>query len=721
MSAALTRRQLLQSSFAAGIWTLGPAGAQTPAPTEPPPPGFSLWLRFEGDRLTLLHPLTEMGQGTPSLLATIAAEELELPLERIAVEAAPVELRFRNPFLEAYATYGSAGLRTAYAMLAPACAAARDMLLRAAAARWGVAVQTCTWVAPGCARQGERELALADLLQDAAALSPPAKPVAKPRAQWTRLGQVQTRRDLQAKVTGQERYGIDQPCARVACVRHAPGFGGRLLGVDEAPALAKPGVFKVIALPNAVAVLARGYWAAQQGLEALQPRWQAGALVSSPQLAAQCRAAVKAGKGDVFSGGRDPRVDAVKSAAAFKRSASRLAQEFEFPYLAHAPLEPLNATVQLHRDRVEFWLSTQNASSVQDEIAKRLGWTPEQVIVHPMSVGGGFGRRIEIDFVVEALRIAQSLGDGEPLKLIWSRDEDLRSGFYRPAGAVRAQFALDADGLPLALRADMAGARLDDHTVVKSGATPQQPDMASTMGWLDTPYAIAQVDLRHSRIDPGVPVCYWRSVGASQNTHAYETLVDLAARRARQDPVTYRRRLLAGGDAKRQRALAFVDALAERAGWTRPLAKNHFRGFAFNESNRSIAGHVVEIEKLGPRRFRIVRIVAGMDAGLVLNPDAVRAQLMGATVWGLTAALYGEISLAKGQVQQSNFHDYRLLTLAELPPLELHLLSDGERAGGVGEEAVPTVAPALGNALLAGSGQVVSKLPITRSGWEWVS
>ena len=719
--ASISRRQLLQSSFAAGVWTLSQAQAQAQTPAlAAPPPGFSLWLRFEGERLTLLHPLTEMGQGSPSLLTAIAAEELGLPLERIDVQAAPVEPRFRNPFLGAYATYGSAGLRTAYAMLAPACAAARDMLLRAAAARWGVDVAHCEWQAPGIARQGERELPLAALLQDAAALTPPPKPTPKPRAQWQLLAKVQARRDLPAKSNGQERYGIDQPCARVACVRHAPGFGGRLLAVDEAPALAQRGVHKVIALPNAVAVVAGGYWAAHKGLQALQPRWQAGPASDSVALLAQCRVAVRSGQGDVYFRGREPRLNAAKSVQAFKQAKAVLAQEFEFPFLAHAPLEPLNATVQLHADRVEFWLSTQNASSVQDEVAKLLGWQPEQVIVHPMSVGGGFGRRIEIDFVVEALRIAQALGDGQALKLIWSREEDLRSGYYRPAGAVRAQLALDAEGQPQALRADLAGARIDDHSIVKSSSGPDQPDMAGTMGWLDTPYAIPHVDLRHSKVDPGVPVCYWRSVGGSQNVHAYETLIDLAARRLRQDPVAYRRRLLASAEPKHQRALAFVNALAERAGWGRPLAKHHYRGFAFNEANRSLSGHVVEIEALGARRFRIVRITAAIDAGLVLNPDAVEAQLMGGTVFGLTAALFGEISLAKGEVQQSNFHDYRLLSAAELPPLDLLVLANGERPGGVGEEGVPTVAPALGNALLAASGQVLSRLPVARSGWEWV-
>lgn len=714
-----TRREfLLRSTWVAGAWSLGGALAQTA-----PSPGFGLWLRFEGQGLRVLHPWTEMGQGTPALLATIVAEELELPLEAITIEAAPVEPKFHNPLLGAYATYGSTGIFSAYRVLSSACAAARDMLCQAAAARWRIEASDCRLVVPGEVQAPDRRrLPIAALIEAASALTPPAKPVAKPRAQWRLLGKVQTRRDLPAKSIGQERYGIDVqlPGMRVACVRHAPGFGGRLLGVDEAPALRQRGVLKVVPLPNAVAVVASGYWAAQQGVQALQPRWAPGAAVQdSERLSQAMRQAVRGGQGKPFGAKAGPPLDPIGTGPALKGAAQHITQEFEFPFLAHAPLEPLNATVQLHVGRAELWVSTQYASGVQEAVAKALGLPLDQIKVHPQSCGGGFGRRIEVDTVLEAVRIAQALGDGQPLKLIWSREEDLRSGHYRPASVVRAQLGLDAAGLPQALRVDLACARIDDYSAAASDPNPDQPDPTSSMGWLEQAYALPKLDLRHSKVDTGVPVVYWRSVGASSNTHAFETLIDLAARRAKQDPLAYRMRLLQADTPLARRSRALLEALS--AAWHQALPKHHYRGIALNAANRSVCGHVIEIEKLGARRFRIVRITAALDAGWVLNPDAVEAQLMGGTVFGLTAALRGEISLAKGQVQQSNFHDYRLLMASELPPLDLIVLSNGDKPGGAGEEAVPTVAPALGNALLAASGQVVARLPVTRSGWDWVS
>lgn len=723
------RRLMLGSLFAAGVWTIGlkpeAASAQPKPPqmVDPTVPGFGIWLRFEGNRLTLLTNVTEMGQGTPSLLAGIAAEELGWPLERIAVDSAPLEKRYFNPFIDNYLTYGSIGFRTAYATLAPVCAAARDMLQRAAAKRWSVEAGDCT-LRDGLvvhAASG-RQLPLQDLLADAAALLPPEKPVPKPRDQWTVLGQHRERTDIPAKTNGRMAFGIDerQPGLLHAAVLHGPGFGAKLAGLDDRPAKAMKGVHRVVRMPGAVAVVADSWWTALQATRQLKPRWTPGphATLDSATHAAELRAAVQAGRGAPFPARLDARLDedAVAKALAASGSAT-VEQVYEFPFLAHSPLEPMNATVRVDRAGAEVWVSTQSPSDTRAAVAKALGLGNEQVQLHGRPCGGGFGRRLEFDVAVEAALIARAV-PGRPVKTIWSREVDLRAGFYRPASAVRVRVALGQDGLPTALRADMAGARIEDYSGVAGEPENDLPDFASSMAWLEQSYALPAMHLAFDKIDRGVPLAYWRSVGASQNTFCFETMIDRVARSRGEDPLAYRRRLLAGDAPRRRRALALLDALAERAGWGRPLAAGHHRGIALFEGNRAVAGHVVELAVTEPGRFKLVKIWAAIDAGWVGNPDAVKAQLMGGSVFGLAAALYGEISFAKGEVQQGNFDSYRLPTMAELPPMDLLVVGNGERPSGAGEEGVPSIAPAIANALFVASGQPVARLPLTGAGWK---
>lgn len=722
------RRLLLSSLFAGGAWTLGIAPTRVAAQAGPPKivdadvPGFGAWLRFDAQGLTLLTNITEMGQGTPSLLQHIAAEELGLPSASIKVEMAPVTKQFGNPFVDGnYITYGSVGFRTAYATLAPVCAAARDMFQRAAAARWGVPAAECIL------REGQvlheasgRRSALGELAADAAALKPPEKPVPKPREQWTVLGQRRPRADIPAKTDGSMAYGIDErrPGQLHAAVLHGPGFGATLASLDERPAKALKGVRKVVRLPGAVAVVADGYWTALKATRLLKPRWSAPktAGLDSAAHAAELRAAVLAAQGLAMPKRLDKRLDEAAVTAALS-AAAPLEQVFEFPFLAHAPLEPLNATVRVDAASAEIWVSTQSQADTRDAVAKALALKPEQVTLHSRPCGGGFGRRAEFDFAVEAALIAKAV-PGRPVKTIWSREVDMRAGFYRPASAVRARLALGPDGLPTALRADMAGARIEDWSGVAGPPDADLPDFASTMGWLGQTYALPALHLAFSKIDRGVPLAYWRSVGASQNTFCLETMIDLAARARGEDPLAYRRRLVAGDTPKHKRVQTFIDALAARSGWGRALPAGHHRGVAIIEANRAISGHVVEIAVIGPGKFRIVKIWAAIDAGWIGNLDAVEAQLMGCTVFGLGAALHGEITLKGGAVEQGNFGEYRLPMMAEVPAIDLLVLGNGERAAGVGEEGVPTVAPAIANALLAASGRPVNRLPLSRAGWQ---
>jgi isoquinoline 1-oxidoreductase beta subunit len=723
------RRLLLGSLFAAGVWTLGlnPGSARAqpkpPQVVDPSVPGFGIWLRFEGAELTLLTNITEIGQGTPSLLAGIAAEELGLPLDRIKVDVAPIDKRFFNPFVDSYVTYGSIGFRTAYATLAPVCAAARDMLQRAAAARWNVDAGECAL------RDGQvvhsasgRQLGVTELLADAAALKPPEKPTPKPRDQWTVLGKHRPRTDIPAKTDGRMAFGIDerQPGLLHAAVLHGPGFGARLAALDERPAKALKGVRKVVRLPGAVAVVADSWWTALQATRKLKPRWTPGpnATLDSKSHAAELRAAVQAGRGAAFPKRLDARLDeAAVTAALAQAGTNAIDQVYEFPFLAHAPMEPLNATVRVDDGRAEIWLSTQSPSDTRAAVAEALGLDTDRVQLHGRPCGGGFGRRVEFDCAVEAALIAKAV-PGRPVKTIWSREVDMRSGFYRPASAVRLRLALGPDGLPTALRADMAGARIEDHSGVAGEPENDLPDFGSSMGWFEQSYALPALHLAFTKIDRGVPQAYWRSVGASQNTFCFETMIDRAARWRGEDPLAYRRRLLAGDSPRRRRALALLDALAARAGWGQPLPSGHHRGIALFEGNRAVAGHVVELAITEPGRFKLVKIWAAIDAGWVVNPDAIEAQLMGSTVFGLAAALYGEISFANGEVREGNFDAYRLPTMAELPPLDLLVVGNGERAAGVGEEGVPTIAPAIANALFAATGKPVGQLPLTNAGWR---
>ncbi len=723
------RRLLLGSLFAAGAWTIGlaphPAQAQPRPPrvVDPSVPGFGIWLRFEGSDLTLLTNITEIGQGTPSLLAGIAAEELGLPLEHIKIEQAPIEPPFYNPFADSYLTYGSIGFRTAYATLAPVCAAARDMLQRAAAARWSVDAAACSLHDGQVVHTpSRRQLPLSELLAEAAALKPPEKPAPKPREQWTVLGQHRQRTDIPAKTDGRFAFGIDEhpPGLLYAAVLHGPGFGARLAALDEQPAKALKGVCKIVRLPGAVAVVADSWWTAQQATRQLKPRWAPGphATLDSEAHAAELRAAAQAGRGAAFPKRLDARLDEAAVTTALAASGTNtLEQLYEFPFLAHAPLEPMNATARVDRQGAEIWVSTQSLSDTRAAVAKALGFEPGQVQLHGRPCGGGFGRRLEFDCAVEAALIAKAL-PGQPVKTIWSREVDMRAGFYRPASAVRLRLPLGADDLPTALRADIAGARIEDYSGVAGEPEDDLPDFASSMAWLEQSYALPAIHLAFTKVDRGVPLAYWRSVGASQNAFCLETMIDRAARSRGIDPLVYRRRLLAGDEPRRRRALALLDALAARAGWGQALPAGHHRGIALFEGNRAVSGHVVELSVAEPGRFRLVKIWAAIDAGWVGNPDAVQAQLMGGTVFGLAAALHGEINFANGEVREGNFDAYRLPTMADLPPIDLLVTGNGERPAGVGEEGVPTIAPAIANALFVATGKPVARLPLSRAGWR---
>lgn len=717
MSAApsVSRRRFLCSAMVGGAWVLTTQPIQVAARSGTTT-ALSIWLSFDqSGKASVFTTVTNLGQGTHTAVAQIVAEELDLPVDGIVVRHAPVAPAFGQRFPSGITTFASAGFGVALATVGPAAAAARDMLIRAAAAQWNVPANSCS-VTQGSVVHTDsgKRLPFSAVLAAAAQLAPPDKPVMRTRDQWRVLGRSVPRPDIPARVDGSARFGIDVdvPGMLVAHVLHAPRFGDALRSVDARPALAIRGVVKVVELPGAVAVVAHSYWTARKAGQALKPVWQAAATpaLDTQTLRERMLGAVAAGAGLPW-----PRPDqqAAATAVALQDARHLIDITYEVPLLAHAAMEPLSATVQVGPASAEVWIGTQSQTDTQRAVARALGLTPAQVRMHSQDVGGGFGRRLEHDYAVEAALIARAAG--RAVKTIWSREHDMRSGYYRPATASRVRLALGPDFTPTAVRHDMAGPSLLRYTGATNSPAVDGFDWTYIMGWLNMPYAMPARDTRWTEVDAGIPCGYWRSVGTSHNCYYLEHTLDQAARLAGVEPLAYRRRLLT----KQPRVLAFLDAFAEKAGWSSPLPPGHFRGFAMTGDARGVmSAHIVQIEVARAGEFRLVRIDTAVDPGVIGNPAMVEAQMMGGTLFGLSAALFGEITVRDGQVEQGNFDAYRLCTLAQTPPLTVHLLPNGEQPEGVGEEGVPTIAPALANALFAFSGKPITRLPLTRSGWQ---
>jgi isoquinoline 1-oxidoreductase beta subunit len=713
----------MRSTLTAGAWTIGLSGAgiqdlgaQATGATSP----FRHWLRLLPDGTIVAHTtVTNLGQGTHAAIAQLVAEELSVGAARVRVEHAPVKEAFHQKFPPGITTFASAGFLTAWKSLGPACAAARDMLRQAAANHWNVTLDSCEAVMGQVLHlPSGRRLAYTQLQEAAALVQPIPVSAVRPATQWRVLGKSRPRPDIPARVDGSARYGIDVrvPGMMFAAVLHAPSFGGKLIDVDPGPAMALAGVRHVVKLPGAVAVVANRYWIAQKALALLRPEWQDGpfATASTASISAAMHAAVLAGAGMEFPVvTRDlPKQNAPATAEALQKAATVIDTTFELPFLAHAAMEPLNATVSVSGAGAEIWLSTQSQTDTQRAVAKALEIPVEAVIVHSEHVGGGFGRRLEHDFAVEAALVARA--SGGPVKMIWSRENDMRAGYYRQAAVTRVRLALDSHFIPTGIRGDMAGPSLLEYSGVTNGKPIKGFDWSYLMGWTFSDiYDFPLYDTRWSRVDFGIPCGYWRSVGNSQNCFFVEHTIDLAARAAQADPVDYRKRMLS----KNARALAFVDALAGRAGWKTKIPAQHFRGFAVNLTNDTFSGHVVEVQVTGPGKFRLVRITAAIDPGLVADPRSVEAQLMGGTLFGLSAALFSEINIKDGRAIEGNFDGYRVARLAETPPLDVLVISSGQTPYGVGEEGPPSIGPALANALLAANGVAVNRLPVSRAGW----
>ena len=708
---ASSRRTFIKSA-AAGVFLLAfhvPARAVNEpeqAPDDPKgkfaPNGF---IRIDKTgTTTLVMPQVEMGQGVYTGVAMILAEELDADLAKVVLEHAPPnEKLYTNPLLGLQATGGSTSLRAFWTPLRTAGATARAMLVQAAAQQWKVDPSSCT------ASRGEvshsatnRKIGYGALIDAARKMTPPKDVPLKDPAKFVLVGTSLKRFDTPGKVNGKVIYGIDAmiPGMKFATLAACPVFGGKVAHVDDAAAKVLPGVQQVIVLDNTVAVVGDHMWAAKKGLDALKISWAEGehAQVSSADIwqdirnAGQKDGVIAKTQGDVEKG---------------LGGGQRFEADFELPFLAHATMEPLNCTVWLKADSCELWLGTQIIARVQQTTAALTGLPIDKVTIHNHLIGGGFGRRLEPDMALKAVRIAQQM-NGVPVKVVWTREEDTQQDVYRPVYRNMISASL-AGGKVAAWKYKVCGASILARwapPAFKNGIDDDAIDSA-----VDMPYDIPDFQVQYLRVEPpAVPTGWWRGVGPNNNVFAIESFMDELARKAGKDPIVFRRDMLG----KQPRLIAALDLAAAKSDWGKPLPPRVGRGVCVQPSFGSFIATVIEAEVDQNGEVLLRRVTTAADVGLLVNPDTVEAQLQGGLVFGLTAALYGEITIKHGRVEQSNFNDYRMLRIDQMPKIEVHLIKSGEPPGGVGETGTTAGPPALRNAIFAATGVALKRLPIDR-------
>jgi isoquinoline 1-oxidoreductase subunit beta len=663
------------------------------------------WLRIDQDGgVTIVNSVPEMGQGSLTTTPLIIADELDVDLDRVQVEQAPANpALYRNPVTGAQAYGGSRGVRDHFAMWRKAAAAAREMLMQAAATQWGVPVETVE-TEPGVVVHppSGRRLLYGQLVDEAQRLPVPQEPKLKTPDRFRYIGKPVRRRDTPEKITGRAVYGADVrvPAMLVASIERCPVLGGRVKSFDASAAKQVPGVKHVVEVSNGVAVVADGFWMAVQGRKALRVTWEEGPLasVSSAVIAREYAAAAKQPGQVARNDG-----DAERALAAAGRVHEAT---YQVPFLEHACMEPMNATAHVTPDACTIWAPTQNPGGTQATGARLTGLPPEKVTVHTTLLGGGFGRRAELDFIVDAVEVSKAIG--APVKVMWTREDDMTHGFYRPATHNVFRAALDGQGMPAAWYTHMVGPGI---LVQKGRAKAGEIDPAAVEAVRNMPYDVPNLRVEWTNKDFGVPLGFWRSVGASQNGFIVESFIDELAHLARKDPYEYRRALLG----KSPRHKAVLELAATEAKWGARLPAGRARGIAVVFSYGSYAATVAEVSVARDGAVRVHRLVTAIDAGLAVNPEQVKAQMEGGAVYALTAVFYGKITLENGRVQQSNFNGYPLLRIGEMPAVDVHILNSGEAPGGLGEPGVPSVAPAVCNAVYVATGRRVRTLPIDRS------
>jgi isoquinoline 1-oxidoreductase beta subunit len=650
----------------------------------------------------------EMGQGTFTAIPMLIAEELDVDLQKVRiVQAPPDNTRYADPLLGGQVTGGSTSIRGAWEPLRQAGATARAVLVQAAAEQWKVDAKECQTAAGAVTHTPSgRSLHYGELVDAAAKLKAPADvPLRKPN-DFRLIGKPTRRLDSPEKVNGQAKFGIDArlPGMLVATVAASPVVGGKLANVDDAKAKAVPGVRHVLRLDNAVAVVGDHMWAAKQGLTAAAPTWQDGG-----NAGATLATIVKEMEAASLKAGAVARNDGDASGK-IRGSKKRLEAVYQMPFLAHATMEPINCTIDLKADQCDVYVGTQVPVFAQAAVAKVTGLAPEKVRVHNHYIGGGFGRRLEVDFVVQAAQFAKQMPTPAPLKIVWTREEDVQHDMYRPYYLDRLAAALDDKGMPIAWSHRITGSSIMARfapAAVKDGL-----DSDAIEGAKDMPYGIPDVRVEYVRHEPPLPTAFWRGVGATHNIWVVESFIDELAVAGKFDPVSYRMKLLD----KSPRHQAVLKLAADRAGWGQPLqaraGRKTGRGVAVQFAFGSYMAQVAEVSVGNEGDVQVHRIVCAVDCGQVVNPDTVNAQIESGIVFGLSAGLWQEITLDKGRVAQNNFNDFRVMRINEMPLVEVFIVPSTDKPGGIGEPGTACATPALTNAVFAATGKRLRRLPI---------
>jgi isoquinoline 1-oxidoreductase subunit beta len=706
------------------------------------------WIKIAADGgVILAMPRSEMGQGVHTALAMLVAEELDVPLSRVRLEQAGSDSIYGNvamlvaslPFhpldsegehkpvkikmgewlvgkiareLGINATGGSSSIADLWAPLRMAAATARASLVQTAALAWQVPASDIT-IADGLMKHASGKSAHFGDMAAAAAGATPQGISTKARKDWKLIGQSTARTDIPSKVTGQALFGLDVrlPGMLFAAVRMSPVLGGTASSMDTKAALAIAGVEKIVQIDawgggtGGLAVVGKSTWHARQGAQAVQVQWQppATGAADTTRIQADLLKALNTESGFTFHEQGVP-------TQAEKAAASRIDALYQAPYLAHATMEPMNCTAQVKDGRVEIWVPTQVPQMARAMAAKVAGVKEEQVTVHVTLLGGGFGRRLEVDFVGQAVQVAMAC-NGVPVQLSWSREEDMAHDFYRPMHLAKFQASLDAQGTVTSLRIKSAGDAITPRWMARAAphlsGPIDMPDKTASEGLFDLPYGFASQHMSHVATRSGVPVGFWRSVGHSHNAFFSESFIDELALASRQDPLAFRLHWLQ----EAPRYAAVLQLAADKAGWGKALPAGHAQGLALHESFGSITAQVAEVS-LDQGQIRVHRVICAIDCGTVVNPDTVAQQVESSVLYGLSAALFGKIDIVAGVVQQSNFPAYPLITLAQAPQVDTHIVPSTRPPAGVGEPAVPPVAPAVGNALFALTGKRLRALPL---------
>jgi isoquinoline 1-oxidoreductase subunit beta len=671
------------------------------------------FLRIGADNsVTVIAKHVEMGQGAYTGIATVVAEELDADWSRVRVESAPADAkRYANlAFGNLQGTGGSSAMANSWNQLREAGAKARAMLLAAAAKQWKVPLAELT-VTQGTVLHAakNRQATFGELVATAATLPVPDTVQLKDPKDFKLIGHRAPRVDAAAKSNGSAQFTIDVvlPGMLVALLQRPPQFGATVKSFDAAAAGAVPGVVKVVQVPGGIAVIAKSFWAAKQGREALKIEWDdthAEKRSSADILGEYRRLADQPAKSARKDG---------DAAQAMQHAAHKISASYEFPYLAHAPMEPLDAVVKLTPGSCEIWAGDQFQTIDQANAAHTAGLDPQQVSIHTLYAGGSFGRRANTgsDYIVEAVSIAKAYGaDGTPIKLQWTREDDIRGGLYRPMYFHKLEAGLDDKGQLTAWRHVIVGQSIVADTafarMMKDGIDPTSVEGASTM-----PYAVPNVAVDLSTTKTGVPVLWWRVVGSSHTVYAVEAFIDEVAHAAGEDAFTFRRKLLE----KHPRMKAVLELAADKAGWSTPLPAGKGRGIAVTEAFKTYVAQVAEVSVDPDGQVKVDRVVCAVDCGTPINPDIIAAQMEGGIGFGLGAILYGAITLKDGRIEQENFNNYRVLRMNEMPKVEVHVVASAEPPTGVGEPGVAPVGPAVANAIFAATGKRHYVLPFTRA------